>query len=389
MAMDINNAISVIAYFNNHNDAWRRLEAISLKNCAEYKNGYNSSLIKFPFDNLIEVQKIVAQYEEWKAHLKKLDVDFAKTFSADWVPITDNFIVDMAFIDLSKEELPLLLLGCKSEYYIKIACSSLLQFIADYEEDKRNHSLSLVTDSYIEFVENIADTLDQRDDLNIFFSKLPDLWLDENYELDDFRSRDLDNSVLWLYPRHKSLKGCTDSDFHNYGNDFWQVPGISRKERKVLVPLKIGSITLLKYRKVIKPNMQDVLFWYITVPLTEVGIWQAYLLKQTYHLIGMRWHGGYEKRIFINTYENIKNVLVHGNGEKVRDRIRKQWNSDMLPSVVLDENYAYITHCWFDEWKGFVQMKWKVIYDIDMKQICEFHLESEKVLVGYNCGIIY
>lgn len=389
MAKDINNAISVIAYFNNHNDAWRRLEAVSLKNCAEYINGYNISLIKFPFDNLIEVQKVVAQYEEWKAHLEKLDVDFAETFSADWIPITDNFIVDMAFIDLSKDELPLLLLGCKSDYYIKVACASLLHFMADSEKDKRNHCLSLVADSYIELVEDIADTLDQRDDLNIFFSKLPALRLDENYVLDDFCSWKLDNSVLWLYPRYKLLKRFTDNDFKNCENGFWQVPGISRKERKVLVPLKIGSITLLKYRKVIKPNMQDVLFWYITVPFTEVGIWQAYLLKQTYHLIGMRWHGGYEKRIFINTYENIKNVLVHGNGEKVRDRIRKQWNSDMLPSVVLDENYAYITHCWFDEWKGFVQMKWKVIYDIDMKQICEFHLESEKVLVGYNCGIIY
>lgn len=59
MAKDINNAISVIGYFNNHNDAWRRLEAISLKNCAEYINGYNISLIKFPLDNLIEAQKVV------------------------------------------------------------------------------------------------------------------------------------------------------------------------------------------------------------------------------------------------------------------------------------------------------------------------------------------
>lgn len=79
-----------------------------------------------------------------------------------------------------------------------------------------------------------------------------------------------------------------------------------------------------------------------------VRIWQTYLLKQTYHLIGMRWHGVYEKRIFIITYENIKNVPMRGNGEKVQEKIRKQWTPDMLLSVVLDDDCTYITHCWFD-----------------------------------------
>lgn len=79
-----------------------------------------------------------------------------------------------------------------------------------------------------------------------------------------------------------------------------------------------------------------------------VRIWQTYLLKQTYHLIGMRWHGVYEKRIFIITYENIKNVPMRGNGEKVQEKIRKQWTPDMLLSGVLDDDCTYITHCWFD-----------------------------------------
>lgn len=65
------------------------------------------------------------------------------------------------------------------------------------------------------------------------------------------------------------------------------------------------------------------------------------------------------------------------------------WTPDLQPSVALNKNCAYIVHCWFDAWKGLIQMKWKVMYNKRTKRIVGFHLENEKVLVEYMCGIHY
>lgn len=50
------------------------------------------------------------------------------------------------------------------------------------------------------------------DDLNILLSKLPDIKLDKNYVLDDFRPRMENNSTLRLYARKKPFKRPTDAE---------------------------------------------------------------------------------------------------------------------------------------------------------------------------------
>lgn len=258
-----------------------------------------------------------------------------------------------------------------------------IQFICAISE-MGNPKLIQIADSYIQLAKSIGNTLKQMDDLNILLSKLPDIKLDENYVLDDFRPRMENNSTLQLYARKKPFRRPTDAELE-YIRDKKMKEG-----SRMLITLKIAGVTLLKYWRKIEGYMYVPMFDCVTVPWTEDGVWQAYLLKQTSHLIGMRWHGGYDRRTFINKYEDIKHLYVTGDGaEEIQKRIEQIWTPDLQPSVALNKNCAYIVHCWFDAWKGLIQMKWKMMYDKRTKRTIGFHLENEKVLVEYKCGIHY
>lgn len=210
-------------------------------------------------------------------------------------------------------------------------------------------NLSLIADNYIKLVDFFD--INSMDNLNPFLRKLPDLSLDEDYVLNDFRPRDQLNSVLWLYARPKDLPRPSDEDFY------------------------------FAYKKRIKPLEP---FHYITLSFTEEAIWQAFLLSQTYRLTGMRWHGGYAARTFVLLDKDIVKVT-----DEVQEEARRIWSPDLNVSVVLGDGGAVISHCWFDRWKGLVQMKWEVKYDALKRQVTGIDVKDEKVLVKYECGIRY
>lgn len=210
--------------------------------------------------------------------------------------------------------------------------------------------LSIITDSYIDCVTYFEEHKNA-DNWNKLLWGLPDLTLHEDYVLDDFRPRDQMNSVLWLYARPKDLPRPSDEDFY------------------------------FAYKKRIKPLEP---FHYITLPFTEEAIWQAFLLSQTYRLTGMRWHGGYAARTFVLLDKDIVKVT-----DKVQEEARRIWSPDLNVSVVLGDGGAVISHCWFDRWKGLVQMKWEVKYDALKRQVTGIDVKDEKVLVKYECGIRY
>ena len=110
----------------------------------------------------------------------------------------------------------------------------------------------------------------------------------------------------------------------------------------------------------------------------------------------MRWHGGYEKRTFIvsdkdiaglepfdpDLFDSRKMHFVH-----LREQMLQMWTPDLCASIVLFDDYAIISHCWFDNWKGLSQVKWKVKYSARKKRIVAIEKESEQVLVEYHCGV--
>lgn len=238
------------------------------------------------------------------------------------------------------------------------------------EEIQKN--LSRITDEYVKFI-NIF-VVKRMDSLNVFLRKLPDLTLDENYVLDDFRSREETNSELRLYVRPKKSPRPSDRDF-KYGC-------------VMVKKLRIANLLSIPFcQRRLKPLNP---FEYITLPFTAEAIWQAFLLSQTFRLTGMRWHGGYVRRTFLLLEKDIANIQHPGDDtdEKivsVRNEISRIWSPDLNVSVTLHDDFASISHCWFDAWKGLVQMNWKVKYDAKKKQITEIEKIDEKVLVKYHC----
>lgn len=242
------------------------------------------------------------------------------------------------------------------------------------EEIQKN--LSRITDEYIKFIDIFV--VKRMDNLNVFLRKLPDLTLDENYVLDDFRSREETNSELRLYVRPKKLPRPSDTDF--------ECGCVMVKKLRIANLLSIPF-----YWMRLKPLNP---FKYITLPFTAEAIWQAFLLSQTFRLTGMRWHGGYARRTFLLLEKDIANIQHPGynlNEEivPVRNEISRIWSPDLNVSVMLHNGFASISHCWFDAWKGLVQMNWKVKYDVKKKQITEIEKIDEKVLVKYHCGMYY
>ena len=218
--------------------------------------------------------------------------------------------------------------------------------------------LSIITDSFMDCMAVLQVEEEKDRDWNSLLLELPDLELDKNYVLDDFRSDEETNSVLLLYARHRSSQSLLKNVF----------------------PF---------CRKSVKPL--DV-FQFITLPFTEEAIWQAFLLSQTYHLVGMRWHGGYEKRTFIVSDKDIADLKpLFGVGKGyfscLQEQIQQVWTPDLCASVSLFDNYAIVSHCWFDNWKGFSQVKWKIKYDVREKRVVGIEKESEQVLVKYHCGV--
>ena len=372
----IKQVIQCIAFFEKNSYAWNYLREQSVKDYLLIKvamntgNTFDYCFPDFP-KTRINSSEIQFQYDEYKSYLKKWDKDIAETFSEYWIPISSDFMNEEAFIDISTPQLAMIVGDwMPNEHKIKIAHPSVLQFIKECE----TNSLGQTANSYIDFVESLEETLEDRDDLNILLTRLPDLALNPNYVLDDFRSRDETNSVLYLYARNKNLKRPKVFEYKSES---------SKNKCRVWMPLKVWGITIGKIKKRI---ILDELFQYITVPFTEEAIWQAYLLNNTYHLIGMRWHGAYDKRTFINSYVNIDSI----NADSVKKEIiKKMWNPEMQPIVTLRKNQAYITHYWFDDWKGLVQVNCEVIYNPNKKQILAFQPKEQKILVEYNCGIFY
>lgn len=243
---------------------------------------------------------------------------------------------------------------------------------------EKQNNFSRITDEYLEFI-HFFNT-GRMDNLNVFLRKLPDLALDGNYVLDDYRSREHTNSVLRLYARPKKLPRPSDADFEH---------------RCVMVKeLRIADLPIPFYLARLKPRNP---FRHITLPYTPEAIWQAFLLSQTFRLTGMRWHGGYEMRTFMLLDKDIEKIHLpisrisdwDKKDEYVLEEVKRIWSPDLNVSVTLHDGFAFISHCWFDNWHGLIQMEWKVKYDIQKKQITEIKEVDKKVLLEYHCGIWY
>lgn len=260
---------------------------------------------------------------------------------------------------------------------------------------KYNSCLVEICHNYVALTKRLP-ALEELPDLNGLLEELPKLKLEDSYVLDDylcnyvrglFRRRTI-GKTLDLYVRLRSVNRPESFDFV----DEHEVREYLRKTSRLEEGISEEHVkTLLAKRRPLPPREDP--FKHITLPFTEDAIWQAYLLKQAEHLIGMYWHGCYNRRIFINQMEDIENIFVLGDTEerfsKVKDKLKQCWSNDKQPLVVLDGDKAYISHYWFDHWKGLVQVKCLVKYDYQQHRITDFFIKECDPVVPYHCRILF
>lgn len=222
-------------------------------------------------------------------------------------------------------------------------------------------------------------------DMNPLLKKLPDLKLDENYVLDNYNPHPGPHGPIGqnldLYVRSKSVEKPRDIDF-----------GMSRTEYVYEKMLK-NEPKMLKTRleelhSQMKPlpEREDP-FKHITLPFTEEAVWQAYLLRQARHRIGMYWHGLYAERFFINGMEDIDGLAPEfsrsENLERFKVEAKASWSETMRPMVILDGDKAYISHYWFSLWGGLSQVKCLVSYDPCSHTVTGFRIKVMPPVVPY------
>lgn len=247
-------------------------------------------------------------------------------------------------------------------------------------------ALNQVASNFISFIKQKERLFDNSSCLNEMLTPLTHLKLDKGYLLDDFRPRDYTDSILDLYVRPFGTNRPNDKEFYKMMPKFRHIHDRKRSAKRTWFE-KLQSVFTKKVKRVQQIHKLEP-FDYITLPFEKVAIWEAYLLYQSRHLIGMRWHGCYDKRIFINSPKDIAKINEH-KSELVKQKIYESWNSDLYPCITLEENKACIKHCWFDAWRGLVKITCNIQYDKQIKKITSFSFEQGKILIRYNCGLSY
>lgn len=211
-----------------------------------------------------------------------------------------------------------------------------------------------------EFIKTLSKLVDNSDkDKRALFDTLSQLSLPENKSLGLHLPVNIghgDNSWFYVYPK---------------GNDPFE--GFS--------PIDNKFATLFN-----KMNNND--FEYLRVIPSAMGAWQAYLYNISSTILPYYWHGGYEHRTYIFSLKDLDNFhgkinLISG---AVPDRIMEE---QILPDVIYKRRKAKVTCCYWSEWAGLVQDNITIRFDGKHDKIVSMCLNNRKMLVEYNCGILF
>lgn len=126
----------------------------------------------------------------------------------------------------------------------------------------------------------------------------------------------------------------------------------------------------------------------VTVPFTEMGIWQALLLGEAYTFLPKGWHGNYYNCLYVFSQDDMQGIISSRkrswndfNHEKLASYLGSQ---DMLPSVKIDGDKAVVSYHYWNNWGGFSRLTVPVERH---NQSVKFGKGEKQTLVKYDCGI--
>lgn len=127
------------------------------------------------------------------------------------------------------------------------------------------------------------------------------------------------------------------------------------------------------------------IFDYINVEDSCEGAWEAYMLKNLWHVLPLWWHANYDRRTYIFSKDDFGNIEPHHKEQKkmILDAIR-QFNCE--PIVVKTNGKYYVSCCYWSDFGGLIQETVEIAIN---KNKASFIDIDNHTLFKYNCGILY
>ena len=128
----------------------------------------------------------------------------------------------------------------------------------------------------------------------------------------------------------------------------------------------------------------------IKVQPSAMSAWQIYLLKTSNTVLPLFWHGLYNRRKYIFSNDQFKNVKGV-RGDKLFNNVDvsgiiEQFN--LLPEVEINNGVATVRCCYWNDWKGLVRETVTIYFIEDGKFNIDEDVKTE-ILYAYDCGIRY
>ena len=127
----------------------------------------------------------------------------------------------------------------------------------------------------------------------------------------------------------------------------------------------------------------------LTVPFTELGIWQALLLYKVLTFLPKGWHGNYNNHWYVFTQDDMQRIInKYSSYKSVDHKMLASYygQDDILPSVQIDGDKALVSYCIWTKWGGLC----RIVVSVERHNDSVIFGEQERqVLVRYDCGICY
>ena len=219
----------------------------------------------------------------------------------------------------------------------------------------------------------------------------------EGYVLDAFHVEDRNNNEYQLYfskegstKKYKSIKSQRRVPVEQTEEE--KRMGIQRFEFKSVIPPFDDTMYLAgTYEYEVAKTIPDI--WdYVSVPFTPMGVWQAFLLNETFRFLPHFWHSSYIDRSYIFQIDDIVRIsklekVSPGISQKYMQKLKEYCNSDMLlPRVKVESNSAIINVCFWNSWQGLIKLDVPVT---KRGRTVQFGQAKSETLIEYDCGIIF
>lgn len=127
-----------------------------------------------------------------------------------------------------------------------------------------------------------------------------------------------------------------------------------------------------------KPVLINEIWKNIIIDPCGMALWQTYLLMTTIHVMPYWWHGGYNKRTFVLSPEDLKSIkalndidLSHiSEGDLQPNVTFVRWNEEMSSGI--------ISNTYWSEWDGLI--KERIVVGIKGNRITSYGVPCKKVL---------